>query len=34
MAYNVLHLGEPWMCTYFRQDAVMYQYGEFKDKLK
>ncbi len=31
---NVMQLGEPWKCTYFRQDAVMYQYGEINDKIK
>jgi hypothetical protein len=28
VADNGLQLGEPWMCTFFRQIAVMYQYGE------
>jgi len=31
---NVLQLGEPKHSTYFRQIAVMYQYGELNDKLK
>jgi hypothetical protein len=32
IAYNDPQLGEPKHSTYFRQIAVMYQYGEFNEK--